>query len=122
MTAFRILLTTLWVILTAVTVIAMVNHGPNLFSVFFGDIRELTWRGQFNVDFSCYLIFSALWLMWRHQFAPIGYVLGVFGFFGGAFFLIIYLLIVSFKTEGDMAELFLGTDRAQTLRGGQPSS
>lgn len=115
MNAFRMLLVVLWLVMAGVTAVVIVNHGANLFPVFFGDIADLSWRGQFNVDFSCYLIFSTLWLMWRHEFSPAGLALGVVGFFGGAFFLTAYLLVVSFSVNGDMAALFLGENRRRAM-------
>ena len=55
----------------------------NLFPDFFGDMSELTWPGQFNLDFMGFLSLAALWLAWRHEFSPMGLLLGVIGFFGG---------------------------------------
>lgn len=113
MNAFRALLLAILIVMVVVTAITISNHGINLFPVFFGDMAELTWRGQFNVDFSCFLVLSALWLMWRHEFSGTGLVLGVFGFFGGALFLSAYLLVASRQVDGDVASLLLGTERAR---------
>ena len=115
MAAFRALLALVFTILVVVTAITIANHGPNLFPVFFGDIAELTWRGQFNVDFACFLVFSALWLMWRHEFSGAGLVLGVFGFFGGALFLSAYLFVMSRRVDDDVAALLLGPERARRV-------
>lgn len=115
MTAFRILLVSLCAGITCVTAVVIWNHGINLFPVFFGDIREMTWRGQFNVDFMGFLLLSGLWLMWRHEFSPLGVVLGVIGFFGGAPFLTAYLFVASFSVNGDVAALLLGQSRRQRL-------
>lgn len=41
-------------------------------------------------------------------------MLGVLGFFGGIMFLAPYLLIASFKAEGDIKILFLGETRANS--------
>lgn len=40
-------------------------RGWNFMPVFFRDIIALTWPGQFNLDFSCLLSLSGLWLAWR---------------------------------------------------------
>lgn len=112
MNAFRLLLVLIWTVITAVTVVVISNHGLNLFPVFFGDIRAMDWRGQFNVDFMSYLALSAFWLMWRHKFSPAGLLLGVIGFFGGALFLSTYLLIVSYLVKGDVLALLLGKERS----------
>jgi hypothetical protein len=80
---------------------------------FFGDIAAMTWPGQFNFDFSCFLILSGLWLSWRHHFSLGGLVLGVLGIFGGIMFLASYLLIASVSADGDMKTIFLGKIRAR---------
>jgi hypothetical protein len=112
MTAFRILLTTMIASLLSYTGIVGVKHGWNLFPVFFGDMAAMTWPGQFNFDFMCLLMFSGLWIAWRHHFSSRGLVLGVLGVFGGTMMLAPYLLIVSFKAKGDMKVILLGPVRA----------
>ncbi len=112
MTAFRFLLGTIFVAIAIYTAIVVANHGMGLLPIFFGDMATMTWPGQFNFDFMCFLILSALWLSWRHQFSPAGLVIGLFGLFGGAFFLSAYLLVVSFQVKGDIKALLLGEARA----------
>ena len=77
----------------------------DLLQVFFGDMATMGWPGQFNLDFMCFLVLSALWLSWRHHFSPIGILLGVVGFFGGALFLSAYLFIESVRAKGDFKAL-----------------
>ena len=112
MTAFRLFLVTIFVAIAVYTGVVVFNHGMGLLPVFFGDMAEMGWPGQFNLDFMCFLALSALWLSWRHQFSPGGLVIGLCGFFGGAFFLIAYLLVVSFQVNGDVKALLLGSARA----------
>lgn len=112
MTAFRLLLVTIFVVIAVYTAIVVSNHGIGLLPVFFGDMAKMAWPGQFNLDFMCFLALSALWLSWRHHFSPGGLVIGLFGFFGGAFFLSAYLLVVSFQVNGDIKALLLGEARA----------
>jgi hypothetical protein len=57
---------------------------------------------------------SGLWLAWRHHFSLGGLALGVLGFFGGIMVLAPYLLVASFKANGDMKMLLLGKDRADS--------
>jgi len=114
MGAFRILLAIMITGILGYTGIVGVNHGWNLFPVFFGDMAAMTWPGQFNFDFMCLLTFSGLWLAWRHHFSPGGLALGLLGVVGGTMVLAPYLLIVSFKANGDMKELFLGKVRAKS--------
>ncbi|MGB0919794.1 MAG: hypothetical protein ACPG06_03575 [Alphaproteobacteria bacterium] len=110
--AFRILLGGLLFAVVAYTVPVLLNHGPNLFPVFFGDIAEGTWRGQFNVDFMGFLVLSAVWVAWRHGFKPLGLLLAAPAFLGGIPFLTTYLLIVSFQANGNMKVIMLGSSRA----------
>lgn len=112
MKAFRLLLISYIVGILIVTGIVGFKHGWNLLPIFFGDMASLTWPGQFNFDFMCFLILSGLWLAWRHHFSPGGIVLGVLGIFGGMMLLAPYLLLMSLKTNGDFKELLLGVDRA----------
>ena len=112
MSLFRVLLGTILVTLLVYTLIVISNHGLGLFQIFFGDIARMEWPGQFNLDFLGMLILSALWLMWRHHFRPVGILMGLFGLFGGVVFLSIYLLIASIKANGDVRVLLLGSKRA----------
>ncbi|MEL6258614.1 MAG: hypothetical protein AAFQ67_06130, partial [Pseudomonadota bacterium] len=80
--------------------------------VFFGDLFEMGWPGQFNADFMGFLILSALWTAWRNSFTPSGLGLAVLAAFGGFMFLAPYLLYLSVRTQGDMAQILLGARRA----------
>lgn len=112
MTAFRAFLALVLLTVGTYTGLVIARHGLNLFPVFFGDMGELTWRGQFNLDFMCVLAFSGLWVAYRHRFSAVGLVLGLGAFFGGAPFLSAYLLVHAVRTKGDMAALLLGDQRA----------
>ena len=74
----------------------------------------MTWPGQFNFDFMCFLILSGLWLAWRHHFSVGGIALGVVGVFGGIMLLASYLLIAGYKANGDVKILLLGKARAKS--------
>ncbi len=117
MTGFRILLAAILALMLGYTGPVIVQHGMGLVPLFFAAIGEIGWQGQFNVDFSCFLILSGLWVAWRHNYTAVGLVLAPVASFGGAMFLSAYLLIVSFQVRGDMAALLLGTRRATALRG-----
>jgi hypothetical protein len=112
MTAFRTLLVTLTVALAAYTAVVVINHGMGLIPIFFGDIAAMTWPGQFNADFFCFLTLGGLWIAWRHNFSPLGTVLGALVYLGGAPLVMTYLLIQSFRTNGDVRALLLGPQRA----------
>ena len=112
MVAFRILLLVILVVLAGYTADVIANHGWGLLAVFFGDIGRMEWPGQFNLDFLFMLTLSATWVAWRHEFSPGGLVLAALAWFGGALFLAVYLLIVSWQARGDARRLLLGDSRA----------
>ena len=68
MTAFKMFLFVVWVALIAYTGMVIAAHGLDLLPIFFGDIWKGSWPGQFNLDFSCFLMLSALWTAWRNGF------------------------------------------------------
>ncbi|MBA4047948.1 MAG: hypothetical protein C0476_05320 [Sphingomonas sp.] len=116
MTGFRAILVAIFVLIVGYTLQVGGAHGWNLVPIFFAAIGEMTWQGQFNVDFACFLILSGLWTAWRHDFSPLGLVLAPMASFGGAMFLSAYLLFLTFHTHGDMAAVLLGNKRAAMLR------
>lgn len=111
MTLFRLFLLTCLIVIASYTSVTIANHGWNLLPVFFGDMAEMGWPGQFNLDFMCFLALSALWVSWRHQFSAGGLALGLIAFFGGMLFLSIYLLVHTGRARGDMKVLLLGEGR-----------
>lgn len=117
MNAFRVLLAVIFLAISVYTVIVIAEHGVGLLAVFFGDMAAMGWAGQFNLDFLCFLVLSALWLSWRHHFTLTGLAFGVAGFFGGALFLSAYLFFATFQAQGDVKVLLLGKTRADAARG-----
>ena len=111
MTAFRAFLIVLWVIIVGYTAIVISNHGIGLLSIFFGDMKTMAWPGQFNLDFTFMLMFSSLWVSWRHHFSIGGLALGLLALFFGSMFLATYLFVLSWQTQGDMKEILLGKTR-----------
>lgn len=111
MRAFRTLLVLMIAVFFAYTGIVGLHHGWNLFPIFFGDIVAMTWSGQFTLDFTCLLMFTGLWLAWRHQFSAGGIALGLLGFVGGTSVLAPYLLLASYRADGDLREVLLGKAR-----------
>lgn len=112
MTWFRAFLAVLLAAIVIYTLLVGAEHGWNLVPPFFLEIREMTWQGQFNFDFFCFLLLSALWCAWRNDFSLLGWGLAVLGLTGGMLFLSIYLLILSFQTNGNIREMMLGERRA----------
>jgi hypothetical protein len=112
MNGFRTLLTVLWLLLASYTSVVIARHGLDLLPIFFGDIGALTWPGQFNLDFLCLLMLSATWTAWRNGFSFAGLLLAVAALFGGAGFLLPYLLFLTWQAKGDMRAVLLGHHRA----------
>ena len=117
MTLFRLVLIAIITFVGAYTVAVVGKHGVDFVSPFFGDIAEMGWAGQFNMDFWSFLILGSIWLMWRYHFSSLGLLFGLVIFVGGALFLCSYLLIVIAKDRPDVAELLLGKARAAALKG-----
>lgn len=114
MTAFRIFLFVIFVALSAYTLKVGTAEGWNLVPLFFAEIQAVNWQGQFNFDFAGFLLLSGLWCVWRNDFTPTGWLLGILGATGGMLFLCAYLLFLSSKTGGDIRVVMLGERRAST--------
>lgn len=112
MTLFRVFLITVLIAIIGYTLVTISNHGMGLLPIFFGDMMAMTWPGQFNFDFMCFLLLSGLWVSWRNNFSASGLALGLLAVFGGMLFLSIYLLYLSFKTNGDVKAIMMGPTRA----------
>lgn len=112
MLAFRAYLVAVLACLSGYTLMVGIDHGWNLLPVFFSNLVELTWSGQFNFDFMTFLGLSAIWVAWRHHFTTGAIALGVVAFFGGMMFLAPYLLWASARAGGDPGVLLLGEERA----------
>jgi hypothetical protein len=113
MFAFRVLLAAVVGVVLVYTGLVGSAQGWNFMPVFFEAIFAMTWAGQFNLDFSCLLLLSGLWLAWRHRFSPAGIALGLLALVGGSPLLCTYLLIGSLQANGNMEVLLLGKARAQ---------
>ena len=112
MTLFRLYLAAVWVCLSAYTFVVGTEHGWQLLPIFFANIAEGSWSGQFNVDFMTFLGLSGIWVAWRQRFSAVGILLGLVAFFGGMMFLGAYLLLLSFRPGADMRSILLGSRRS----------
>ncbi|PIB90906.1 hypothetical protein [Caulobacter sp. FWC2] len=108
MTLFRLFLLACLLVIAGYTSVTIAHHGWNLLPVFFGDMAAMSWPGQFNLDFFCFLLLSGLWTAWRGGFRPAAIGLGVVAVFGGMLFLSAYLLILLAATRGDIRRVLLG--------------
>ncbi|MEM1114190.1 MAG: hypothetical protein AAGI11_19905 [Pseudomonadota bacterium] len=112
MLALRAFLAVFVTTLLIYTVTVANSHGWSFMPTFIGELRAMTWPGQFIFDFVGYLGLTALWVAWRHAFSPAGLLLALCAFFGAALFFFTYLLVVSFMVKGDARALLLGPSRA----------
>ena len=108
MVMLRLVLAVGWIAVALFTLQAIRLEGLDAGMVFVTDIAAMNWRGAFNVDFICYVVLFALWVMWRHRFSPLGILCGVLCLGGGTLVVAIYLLIASVVARGDIRALLLG--------------
>jgi hypothetical protein len=94
--------------LFAYTFIAYQTEGAILFSVALNNLKSLTWSGQFNLDFLCYLTISGIWIMWRNKFSGISILVGTVAMILGIVFFAPYLLWLMYKENGDLKRVLVG--------------
>ncbi len=110
-TAFKGILIIQFVAIVVYTLIVISRDGMDLFTPFFGDMLSLSWAGQFNFDFSCYLLLSAIWVSWRNSFTGRSFILAIIAAVFGIMFFAPYLLYLTIQAKGNMTKVLLG-DRA----------
>lgn len=108
MIGLRVLLILMWAGVGLYTIAVVTSHGFNLFSVALADVAAVGWAGQFDLDFVSYLMLSALWIAWRHDFSPSGVGFALAALIGGILFLSVYLLVASYQARGDVKGILLG--------------
>jgi len=110
MRIFRTFLIIVFLIVVVYTTIVGNNHGWNFLPIFLEDIIKLNWSGQFNLDFSFFLIFTGLWIAWRNQFNFKGIGLGLFTLVGGIPFVCVYLFILSLEENSSIKKMLIGNN------------
>lgn len=104
----RLLLVLQTVVVMVYTLIAFNNEGANLFGIFLSNIQSLSWNGQFNLDFSAYLILSGLWIMWRNKYNISSILFGIVASIVGIIVFAPYLLYLLWKEKGDLKKVIIG--------------
>jgi hypothetical protein len=94
--------------LLAYTLYVANKEGWSLFQVFTGNIAAFNWNGQFNLDFSCYLMLSGLWIMWRNKFSVSSIAIAVVAMIIGIMIFAPYLLYLLTIEKGDLKKTLLG--------------
>ena len=111
---FRIFLLSVIFVVAGYTAPVLMDYGILvLLPSFFGEMGQLNWQGQFNLDFFMFLLLSGFWIAWRNQFSIGGVLLGLGGVLLGAPYLAAYLLYLSFRAEGDVGVMLLGERGAE---------
>lgn len=90
------------------TYFASQNAGWGLFDVFIGDLMKINWNGQFNLDFSCYLLLSAIWIMWRNHFKISSVLFAIVAMIVGIMVFAPYLLYLLSVEKGNLKKVLVG--------------
>ncbi|MBL7706606.1 MAG: hypothetical protein JNM21_13760 [Taibaiella sp.] len=105
----KLLLIAQTIIILVYTIMAFKNEGAGLLAIFLSDIRSFTWNGQFNLDFSAYLLLSGLWIMWRNKCNPFSILVGLTASILGIIVFAPYLLYLLWKEQGDLRKVMIGS-------------
>lgn len=95
-----------WVLLAILTGLAIADSGLEGGRVFLTDFAS-PWRAQFNTDFTLYALPIAAWVLWREQSKLVG-LLCALGTLAGGVFTLLYVLVATFRSRGDVRRLLLG--------------
>jgi hypothetical protein len=90
------------------TVFSYQKEGANLLKAFTNNILLLSWSGQFNLDFLCYLTLSGFWIMWRNKFTIKSIFTGLIAMVLGIVMFAPYLLWLINKENGDIKRVLVG--------------
>ena len=108
MQPLRRLLIAMTGVIVVLTLVVVVQEGPNLLPAFLGPILGLTWQGLFNADFACYLVLSGVWMAWRGGFTRASIALGILAPPLGVLFFAPYLIYLMGQAGGDPKGVLLG--------------
>jgi hypothetical protein len=99
-----------WLLLAALTVHAVQTLGLDAANVFFSDFAH-AWRAQFYTDFLLHVAPIAAWIFWREPSRAVG-ALCALGALSGGMFTLLYVLVATFRADGDPRRLLLGRHSA----------
>ena len=104
----RALLVTQILVLGVYTMYVINKEGFTLLDVFIGNIASFQWNGQFNLDFSCYLALSGLWIMWRNKFSISSVGMAIFATIIGIMAFAPYVLYLLAVERGNLKKVLVG--------------
>lgn len=84
------------------------NEGWALFNILTTNVTSLNWNGQFNLDFSCYLTLSGIWIMWRNKYSISSIIFAVIAMIIGIIAFAPYLLYLLTTEKGNLKKLLVG--------------
>lgn len=105
---FKSLLVIQVFILFIYTAICIIQKGGNLFEVYLNDILSYNWNGQFNLDFSFYLMLSAIWIVWRNKYSIKSVLLASIAMIVGFLVFAPYILYLLKKENGSIKHVLIG--------------
>jgi hypothetical protein len=112
----RVLSAVFFVVICIYTFSVVTTEGWNFFPSFFDNLFAVTWAGQINLDFSFYLMSTALWVAWRNNFTVVAVATAVVVGIGGMLLMAAYLCALTFTSNGSLVSLLLGNKRAAALK------
>lgn len=105
---FKTLLVFQSIMLLVYTFFTFKTEGADIFSIFIINIKSLTWNGQFNLDFSCYLLLSAIWITWRNKFSLSSFFIGIVAMIVGIMVFAPYLFWLLTIEKGNLKRVLIG--------------
>jgi hypothetical protein len=106
----KILLSLQTLIVLGYTLYVGIFEGWNFLAVAQNNLLSLTWNGQFSLDFSCYLVLSGIWIMWRNQYNSSSWLIGLMAMILGIIVFAPYLLYLIGQEKGDIKKVLLGVE------------
>lgn len=94
--------------LVVYTFITIQNEGFVVFERAMEFVQSMKWIGQFTLDFSSYLLLSALWIAWRNKFETKFVILAIVAGIIGIMVFSPYLLILLIQENGDLNRVLIG--------------
>lgn len=90
------------------TIITVQNEGFVFLERAMEFVQTMQWIGQFSLDFSCYLLLSALWILWRNQFSRSSIVMATAAAILGIIVFAPYWLFLIHKEQGNIKRVLIG--------------
>lgn len=83
-------------------------NGWDFIGVAWSNVLSMSWNGQFSLDFSCYLLLSGVWIMWRNKFSLSAIVIATVAMILGIIVFAPYVGYLLLKEQGNIEKVLLG--------------